>query len=328
MSNKSSFLSKFSSRISTIGKDGIFGLVRKETNAVTFEEEQFGNNVKSFAKEIESQIGKKEQSKIKEREPIRRESIKSKAISKGSYELDRRSSIKTNQSLIMLPQKKEEPRKIIVTKNDTLLKKDVAEIIKTSVSSKTTIPTKRTALSGKSGAKQKNEQEDLYRTKMSSISEQKGNIKSKIMTNMQVIPEKEEFVVRRRYVQYQPKTLRDYKRIASVEVSRGGLGPDIGGKDWQQRQEKMNRLNEYSKNVKQQVKSVERIPEPDYFEERKREELKENSKTYKRRLYAEEVERKKWGRMAEVEPEMIINDDVKRELAEMDLAELKRSFLR
>jgi len=49
---------------------------------------------------------------------------------------------------------------------------------------------------------------------------------------------------------YTPYSLDDYKKIANVKIELGSLGPNIGTKEWEERQEKMKKMEEYSNKVK------------------------------------------------------------------------------
>jgi len=50
---------------------------------------------------------------------------------------------------------------------------------------------------------------------------------------------------------YKPYNLDDYKKIANVKIELGSLGPNIGTKEWEERQEKMKKMEEYSNKVKE-----------------------------------------------------------------------------
>lgn len=49
---------------------------------------------------------------------------------------------------------------------------------------------------------------------------------------------------------YKPYSLEDYKKIANVKIELGSLGPNIGTKEWEERQEKMKKMEEYANKVK------------------------------------------------------------------------------
>ncbi len=49
---------------------------------------------------------------------------------------------------------------------------------------------------------------------------------------------------------YKPYNLDDYKKIANVKIELGSLGPNIGTKEWEERQEKMKKMEEYANKVK------------------------------------------------------------------------------
>ena len=55
-------------------------------------------------------------------------------------------------------------------------------------------------------------------------------------------------------VSYKPKTMKDYKEKYIKEAKnekRGGLGPNIGTKEWEEKEEKMKKIQEYSNKIKQ-----------------------------------------------------------------------------
>jgi len=49
---------------------------------------------------------------------------------------------------------------------------------------------------------------------------------------------------------YKPYNLDDYKKIANIKIELGNLGPNIGTKEWEERQQKMKKMEEYSNKVK------------------------------------------------------------------------------
>jgi len=51
-------------------------------------------------------------------------------------------------------------------------------------------------------------------------------------------------------VTYHPYTLKDYKELASAKIVLGGLGPNIGTKDWEEKMKKMKKIADYSEHVK------------------------------------------------------------------------------
>ena len=53
--------------------------------------------------------------------------------------------------------------------------------------------------------------------------------------------------------EYKPYTLKDYKEIMNVDTL-GGLGANIGTEDWNKKKEKMDKMNEYAKNIFKKTK--------------------------------------------------------------------------
>jgi hypothetical protein len=49
---------------------------------------------------------------------------------------------------------------------------------------------------------------------------------------------------------YKPYTLKDYKEITSAKIVLGSLGANIGTKEWEEKQEKMKKMEEYNNNLK------------------------------------------------------------------------------
>jgi len=49
---------------------------------------------------------------------------------------------------------------------------------------------------------------------------------------------------------YKPYNLEDYRKIANVKVELGSLGPNIGTKEWEEKQEKMKKMEEYANKIK------------------------------------------------------------------------------
>ena len=325
MQKKSFFLTKFSSRLSIIGKDGIYGMIRKETDPLIFENSQTVGNAKSFAKEVETKVAKNfpyQRQVLQKRQENLKEEAKSRRNKNVSGNLSTRSSLQPNLPTIFknndLASKSNTNKPITRTKTQEVV--EVKSKLPNSIISQLSL--NRLANSGKQLMKTT---ENLSQTVTSSISENKG--RPKLLSSMHIIPEKEEFVVKRRYADYQPKTLEDYKKIAQVEPKRGGLGPEIGGNKWNKRKEKVDRLSEYCKQVSSRIRVVEKIPGPVVVEERKKEEQVESSKMYKRKIYTEELEKKRWGSVKEGNQLVVRGGGSSMELSHFDVAELKKSLL-
>ena len=63
-------------------------------------------------------------------------------------------------------------------------------------------------------------------------------------------------------IEYKPYTLKEYKELEKVGVVLGGLGPNIGTKEWEEKKKKMQKMEEYSKKVssmKKRTKSKEKF---------------------------------------------------------------------
>jgi hypothetical protein len=84
-------------------------------------------------------------------------------------------------------------------------------------------------------------------------------------------------------IEYEPYTLKEYKELEKVGVVLGGLGPNIGTKEWEEKKKKMQKMEEYSKKVssmKKRTKSKEKFE--NILEEEKKKKF-ENS--IRRRCY-------------------------------------------
>ena len=89
---------------------------------------------------------------------------------------------------------------------------------------------------------------------------------------------------RSRFVEYKPYTLKEYKEMERVGVVLGGLGPNIGTKEWEEKREKMRKMEEYAKRVGELKNKVKKRKErvEDIIEKEKKKKI-ENS--IRRRCY-------------------------------------------
>jgi hypothetical protein len=55
---------------------------------------------------------------------------------------------------------------------------------------------------------------------------------------------------------YKPYSLKEYKDLGNEKITFGGLGPNIGTKEWEEKANKMKKVNEYSENLKKHKKLV------------------------------------------------------------------------
>jgi hypothetical protein len=55
---------------------------------------------------------------------------------------------------------------------------------------------------------------------------------------------------------YKPYTLKEYKDLGNEKITFGGLGPNVGTKEWEEKANKMKKVNEYSENLKKHKKLV------------------------------------------------------------------------
>jgi hypothetical protein len=87
---------------------------------------------------------------------------------------------------------------------------------------------------------------------------------------------------------YKPYTLRDYKEISSAKIVMGSLGPNTGTKEWEERQLKLKKMEEYATAIKQSHKSALRVKKetPQEVLERQKKEKIESSSRNKSHEYA------------------------------------------
>lgn len=93
---------------------------------------------------------------------------------------------------------------------------------------------------------------------------------------------------------YKPYTLKDYKELSAAKIVMGSLGPNIGTKEWEERQQKLKKMDEYASGLKQANKMVlklNRETPQERIEREKREKMK-NSTRHKSYEYAKLVKPK------------------------------------
>lgn len=89
----------------------------------------------------------------------------------------------------------------------------------------------------------------------------------------------------RRFVEYTPYTLKDYKELTSTNVVMGPLGANIGTDEWKEKKEKMKRMENYSNRINQTHQGLNRIKKDTPKDEieknlRKQKEESHRTKTY------------------------------------------------
>ncbi len=86
---------------------------------------------------------------------------------------------------------------------------------------------------------------------------------------------------------YKPYTLKDYKQIASTKIVLGGLGPNTGTREWEEKQQKMRRMEEYASSVsKGKVILKVKKEEPSQLIEKEKKDKIESSVRTKANEYA------------------------------------------
>ena len=82
-------------------------------------------------------------------------------------------------------------------------------------------------------------------------------------------------------ISYHPYSLKDYKELGNGKIVLGGLGPNIGTKEWEERLIKMKKIVEYSENIKKTqkvlLKPLKETP-IDIIEREKKEKLESSSR--------------------------------------------------
>lgn len=80
---------------------------------------------------------------------------------------------------------------------------------------------------------------------------------------------------------YKPYTLKDYKEISQAKIVMGSLGPNTGTKEWEERQLKLKKMEEYATAIKQNHKSALRVKKEtpqEVLERQKREKIEASSR--------------------------------------------------
>jgi hypothetical protein len=86
---------------------------------------------------------------------------------------------------------------------------------------------------------------------------------------------------------FKPYTLKDYKEIATTKIVLGSLGPNTGTKEWEEKQKKMKKMEEYSSSVsKNKIILKVKKEEPSHLVEKEKKEKIDNSVRSKAYEYA------------------------------------------
>jgi hypothetical protein len=86
---------------------------------------------------------------------------------------------------------------------------------------------------------------------------------------------------------FKPYSLKDYKQIASTKIVLGGLGANIGTKEWEEKQRKMKKMEEYASSVsKNKIILKVKKEEPSQLIEKERKEKMDHSVRTKAYEYA------------------------------------------
>jgi hypothetical protein len=88
---------------------------------------------------------------------------------------------------------------------------------------------------------------------------------------------------------YRPYSLKEYKQLASAKIVMGSLGPNIGTKEWEQKQEKMKKMGEYANSINTKVVIKVKKEDPFQIIEKEKKDKIENSNRYKAYEYSKLV---------------------------------------
>ena len=90
---------------------------------------------------------------------------------------------------------------------------------------------------------------------------------------------------------YTPYSLKDYQNLPKVETLERGLGPNIGSKDWKEREIKRNRMSNYGNNImKNETGLIYKVyASPEQMEKRKKDLIKLNSKWRRSNTYGKNL---------------------------------------
>jgi len=92
---------------------------------------------------------------------------------------------------------------------------------------------------------------------------------------------------------YHPYTLKEYKELNNGKVVLGGLGPNIGTKDWEEKHKKMRKITQYAENVKslhhEKLKPIKENP-LDIIERERREKVDASTRN-KASEYAKKIKK-------------------------------------
>jgi hypothetical protein len=89
---------------------------------------------------------------------------------------------------------------------------------------------------------------------------------------------------------FKPYTLKDYKEISAAKIVMGSLGPNIGTKEWEEKNEKMKKMEEYANRLKKnKIDFKLKKEEPSEIIEREKKEKIEKSTRHRTHEYAKLV---------------------------------------
>lgn len=94
-----------------------------------------------------------------------------------------------------------------------------------------------------------------------------------------------------KFIEYQPYTLKDYKELTRNPVVMGHLGANIGTKEWEEKRNKMKKMQSYSNNINKEhtgIKSLKKETPSDEIEKLTKQKI-ENSIRYRTYEYGKLV---------------------------------------
>ena len=93
-----------------------------------------------------------------------------------------------------------------------------------------------------------------YENKKLSKSVKKVNNNNSVILS-QKMPKLKEY----QFMEFQPYTLKDYKELMRNPVVMGGLGPNVGTKEWEEKKQKMKKMMNYSNNINKEHKGIKTL---------------------------------------------------------------------
>jgi len=92
---------------------------------------------------------------------------------------------------------------------------------------------------------------------------------------------------------YKPYTIKEFRELNTANVILGGLGPNTGTKEWEQKNKKMKKIKDYAEGLKTNTKVLMPMLEtPDDLIEKMKKDKIESSTRFKALNYGKKVKKK------------------------------------